>query len=183
VTEQLEHPRLTVDVGPDDHVRGARVAPLTLVEYGDYECPYCGAAHPVVEDVRAELGDTLRFVFRHFPLTTVHPHALPAAEAAEAAGAQGRFWPMHDLLYDDQRDLEVTALIRRASKLGLDVDRFESELLGHAYRDRIQDNFVSGVHSGVQGTPTFFVNGVRHDGAWDRASLVAALRPPAPDTP
>jgi protein-disulfide isomerase len=168
---------LTVPVSPEyDHIRGPVDAPAWLLEYGDYECPSCGAAYPIVEEVRARMGDDLAFVFRHFPLTTVHPDAFQAAEGAEAAGAQGQFWPMHDLLYEDQRHLAGPDLVARAVALGLDVGRYQTELQGHVYSDRVQENFLSGVHSGVQGTPTFFINGIRRDGPWDLESLLAALQ-------
>jgi len=161
-----------------DHIRGSREAPVSLVEYGDYECPFCGAAHGVVEAVRAEMGDLLQFVYRHFPLTTVHQHAFDAAEAAEAAGAQKRFWPMHDLLFEDQRHLTFPDFLARARALGLDLDRFESDLAAHAFADRVQEDFGSGVRSGVPGTPTFFVNGVRYEGPTDVAGLLAAVQSP-----
>ena len=120
--------RLEPPVGDRDHVRGPATAPVTLVEYGDYECPYCGRAHPVVGELRERLGDRLRFVFRHFPLDSVHPRARHAAEAAEAAGAQDRFWEMHDLLYENQEDLGDEALRRYAAEVGLDLERFEEDL-------------------------------------------------------
>jgi protein-disulfide isomerase len=161
-----------------DHIRGTVDAPVSLLEYGDYECPFCGVAYPVVEAVREEMGDALRFVYRHFPLTTVHPHAWMAAEASEAAGAQRRFWPMHDLLFEDQKHLAVPDLVARARVLGLDEDRFEEELAAHVHADRVQEDFVSGVRSGVPGTPTFFVNGVRYEGPTDVDSLLAAVQMP-----
>jgi protein-disulfide isomerase len=173
----LESPRLTIPVGPDDHIRGGpETAPLTLVEYGDFECPYCGAAYPIVKEVERILGDELRSVFRNFPLGDMHPHAVGAAEAAESAAAQGRFWEMHDRLYEHQ-DRETTEdLIEHARVLGLDVERFKSDLQEHTYEPRIQEDFLSGVRSGVNGTPTFFINGVRHNGGYDLDSLLAALR-------
>ncbi|MEY2582018.1 MAG: hypothetical protein QOE09_1867 [Ilumatobacteraceae bacterium] len=171
---------LTVPISPDDHIRGSIDAPVSLLEYGDYECPFCGAAALVIDEVRSQMGDDLAFVFRHFPLTTVHPHAFQAAEAAEAAGAQGQFWPMHDLLYQDQRHLATPNLVARAAFLGLDVDRFQAELLGDVYSDEVQEDFLSGVRSGVQGTPTFFINGVRHEGRWDVDSLLAAIHMAVP---
>jgi protein-disulfide isomerase len=173
----LESPRLTIPVGPDDHIRGGpETAPLTLVEYGDYECPYCGAAYPIVKEVERILGDELRSVFRNFPLGDMHPHAVQAAEAAESAAAQGRFWEMHDRLYEHQ-DRETTEdLIEHARVLGLDVERLKSDLEEHTYEPRIQADFLSGVRSGVNGTPTFFINGVRHNGGYDLDSLLAALR-------
>jgi len=167
---------LAVPVTPGfDHVRGSLEAPVSLVEYGDYECPFCGRAYPVVEQVREAAGDALMFAYRHFPLTTVHPHALPAAEAAECADARGAFWPMHDLLFLDQQHLDVPALVGRAAALGLDVPRFKGDLLDHAYLDRVQEHFLSGVRSGVAGTPTFFVNGIRYDGPHDVPNLLAAV--------
>jgi protein-disulfide isomerase len=172
---ELESPHLAMPVGKRDHVRGDRTAPLMLVEYGDYECPYCGAAYPIVAEVRRILGDQLRFVFRNFPLTEVHPHALQAAEAAEAASPRGRFWEMHDLLFENQKRLRTQDLLRYAQTLGLDTDRVEADLAEHTYEPRIREDVVSGARSGVNGTPTFFVNGVRHDGGYDLETLLEAL--------
>jgi protein-disulfide isomerase len=176
MSEQVEQPRLAVPVSSDDHARGPASAPLTLVEYGDYECPYCGAAYPIVKQIERTLGDQLRSVFRNFPLGEVHPHAVQAAEAAETAAAQGRFWEMHDRLYENQRLLDTKDLIAHADALGLDVDRFQADLREHAYEKRVQDDFMSGIRSGVNGTPTFFINGRRHDGSYDLNTLLAALR-------
>jgi protein-disulfide isomerase len=148
---------------------------VTLVEYGDYECPFCAAANPVVKAIAAQAGDAIRFVFRHFPLTTMHPHAELAAEAAEAA-AQGKFWAMHDTPYANHPRLDDRSLLGYAALLGLDVDRFSREAGGHIYLPRINEDFMSGVRSGVNGTPSFFINGVRHDGGWDYASLMTALQ-------
>ncbi len=159
-----------------DHIQGAPDAAVTLVEYGDYECPYCGAAYPIVKELQAELGDSLRFVFRNFPITTAHPHAQQAAEAAEAAAAQGQFWPMHDLVYENQQRLDAEDLLAYAGRLGLDVERFERELGEHAHAERVHEDFMSGVRSGVNGTPTFFMNGVRHDDSFDLETMLAALR-------
>jgi protein-disulfide isomerase len=172
----FERPRLTVPVGERDHVLGRATAPVTLVEYGDYECPFCGAAHASVEQVRLVMGNDLRFVFRHFPLSQIHPHAYQAAEAAEAAGAQGRFWEMHHLLFENQDRLGLRDLIGYAGALGLDLERFVTDLRGHAHADRLREDFLSGVRSGVNGTPTFFVNGIRHDGGYDAEALLEALR-------
>ena len=169
--------QLTVAVSEErDHVQGPADAPVTLVEYGDYECPYCGAAYPIVKEVRARLGDTLRFVFRNFPITTAHPHAEQAAEAAEAAAAQGKFWQMHDLLYENQRRLGDQDLSAYAARLGLDVDRFDRELSEHVHAARVHEDFMSGVRSGVNGTPTFYINGARHDDSYDLETLTAALQ-------
>jgi protein-disulfide isomerase len=158
-----------------DHVQGPAAAPVTLVEYGDYECPYCGAAYPIVKQVQARLGGQLRFVFRNFPITTSHPHAEQAAEAAEAAAAQDRFWEMHDHLYEHQRRLGDDDLRGYADELGLDVARFSDELAEHAHAARVREDFMSGVRSGVNGTPTFYVNGVRHDDSYEFDTLLAAL--------
>jgi protein-disulfide isomerase len=158
-----------------DHIQGSAGAPLTLLEYGDYECPYCGAAYPIVKQVQAEMGDRMRFVFRNFPISTSHPHAEHAAEAAEAAASQGRFWEMHDYLYEHQRHLEDADLHRYAQELGLDVVTFDNALATHAPEQRVREDFMSGVRSGVNGTPTFYVNGKRHDGPFDAESLTSAL--------
>ena len=168
---------LALPVSPArDHIRGPVDALVTLVEYGDYECPFCAAAHPVVEAVQRSTGPMLAFVFRHFPLTTIHPHAEQAAEAAEAAGAQGKFWPMHDVLYANQQRLEGPDLLSYAEALGLDVGLFSIDLAEHAHAPRVREDFMSGVRSGVNGTPCFFINGVRHDGSWAVASLLAAVQ-------
>jgi protein-disulfide isomerase len=168
--------RLTVPVQEGrDHIQGPADAPLTLIEYGDYQCPYCGRAYPIVKEVQERLGDRLRFVFRNFPLTTAHPRAEVAAEAAEAAGAQGRFWEMHDHLFENQSRLGDEDLHSYAEELGLDVDRFDHELAEHTYAGRVHEDFIGGVRSGVNGTPTFYVNGQRHDGSYEPDDLIAAL--------
>jgi protein-disulfide isomerase len=167
---------LTMPVSDDrDHIQGPADAPVTLVEYGDYECPYCGAAYPIVKEVQARMGERLRFVFRNFPITTSHPHAEQAAEAAEAAEAQERFWEMHDVLYENQRHLEDENLRAYAEQLGLDVERFGNELAEHVHAPRVREDFMSGVRSGVNGTPTFFINGARHDDSYELETLLAAL--------
>jgi protein-disulfide isomerase len=158
-----------------DHVQGPADAPVTLVEYGDFECHYCGAAYLIVKKVQEVMADQLRFVFRHFPLTQIHPHAEGAAEASEAAGAQAQFWEMHDLLYENQRALDAVHLLGYAEDLGLDTQRFVHELEGHVHHARVREDFMSGVRSGVNGTPAFFINGIRHDGSWDLAPLLGAL--------
>src|SRR5205809_6330549 len=143
-----------------DHIQGTADAAVTLVEYGDYQCPYCGAAYPIVKEVQSRMGERLRFVFRNFPITTSHPHAEQAAEAAEAAATQSRFWEMHDLLYENQRRLGDQDLRAYAEELGLDVEQFDKELSGHVHAARVHEDFVSGVRSGVDGTPTFYVTGL-----------------------
>jgi protein-disulfide isomerase len=166
---------LTPAVGEQDHIQGPASAPVTLVEYGDYECPYCGAAYPIVKELQRRLGDRLRFVFRNFPLTNAHPHAEHAAEAAEAAGAQGKFWAMHDALFEHQDALMDEALLAYAAAIGLDVVRFAGEMEAGTYAGRVREDFMTGVRSGVNGAPTFFINGRRHDGAYDLESLLEAL--------
>jgi Na+/H+ antiporter NhaA len=167
---------LAVPVGPDrDHVRGPDQAPVTLVEYGDFECPYCGRAEPVVRELLADYGD-LRYVWRHLPLTDVHPHAQLAAEAAEAAASQGKFWQMHDQLLGHQDALTAKDLIRYAGQLGLDTDRFTADLRQRAGQAKIAADVDSADLSGVSGTPTFFINGRRHHGAYDISTLSQAVR-------
>lgn len=166
---------LILPVSERDHIKGPETAPVTLVEYGDYECPHCGQAYYIVKELEHLLASQLRFVFRHFPLTSVHPHAELAAEAAEAAGAQGQFWPMHDCLFEHQRALDDQHLTEYAAELGLDMARFVREVAAHHYAARIREDFLSGVRSGVNGTPTFFINGVRHDGSYDFVSLLSAI--------
>ena len=167
--------RLTPPVRAEDHARGRDDAPVTLVEYGDYECPHCGRAHPIVERVRRRLGDRLRFVYRNFPLGEMHPHAVHAAEAAEEAAAQGSFWEMHDALFEHQNALDDRSLVRHAESLGLDGARMATALAEGTHEERVRADFMSGVRSGVNGTPTFFINGQRFDGAWDEEGLVEAL--------
>jgi protein-disulfide isomerase len=168
---------LTLPVSEDrDHIQGRAEAAVTLVEYGDYECPYCGAAYPILKDVQARAGELLRFVFRNFPITTSHPHAERAAEAAEAAGAQDRFWEMHDTLYENQSRLADEHLHGYAEQLGLDVGTFDRELAEGVHLSRIHEDFMSGVRSGVNGTPTFYVNGARHDAPYDAEALLAAIQ-------
>ncbi len=158
-----------------DHVRGPADAPVTLVEYGDFECPYCGQAEPIIRELLTDFGD-LRYVWRHLPLGDVHPQAQLAAEASEAAAAQGAFWQMHDLLLDHQGALGPKALIRYAERLGLDVDRFTDELRAHIWSDRVAADVESADVSGVAGTPSFFINGQRHAGAYDIDTLSRAVR-------
>jgi Na+/H+ antiporter NhaA len=167
---------LYIEVDPDrDHVRGPLDARVTLVEYGDFECPYCGMAEPVVRELLRDFGE-VRYVWRHVPLSDVHPHAQRAAEAAEAAGEQGMFWEMHDLLLDHQDRLRFEDLVGYAEELGLDVDRFASRLQDHADAGRVAEDVDSADLSGVTGTPTFFINGRRHYGAYDIETLSAAVR-------
>ena len=162
-------------VGARDHVRGSDDAAITLVEFGDYECPHSGRAYPTVKAIQDQLGDRLRFVFRNFPLNQLHPHAELAAETAEAAAAQGKFWEMHGAIFTHQRALELDDLLGYASGLGLDVKRIVHDLERRAHRTRVEEDLMSGARSGVHGTPTFFINGVRFDGDWNDGGLLAAL--------
>jgi Na+/H+ antiporter NhaA len=167
---------LAEPVDPErDHVRGPAEAPVTVVEYGDFECPYCGRAEPAVRELLREFGD-VRYVWRHLPLTDVHPHARAAAEAAEAAAEQGAFWEMHDLLLENQDELTASDLISHAERLGLDVERFEADLQRGVGTARIEEDVDSADLSGVSGTPTFFINERRHHGAYDVATLSAAVK-------
>jgi protein-disulfide isomerase len=163
--------RLSVPVTDNDHAQGRAGATVTLLEYGDYECPYCGEAYPIVKKLQSEFGNSLRFVFRNLPLSNVHPHALHAAEVAEAVGLQGPFWQIHDLLYENQSDLEDSALVTYAEQAGADAGEAIRAATSDAVRDRIQADVDGAIRSGANGTPTFFVNGLRYDGSWELAPL------------
>ena len=167
--------RLTVPAAGRDHVQGPTDAPITLLEYGDYECPYCGEAHPIVKAVQDRLGNRLCFAFRHFPLLMVHPHAEHAAELAEAAAAQGKFWQMHDRLFENQEALEDEDLAEYAATLGLDAKRLMGEVGSGAHGERIREDLQTGRRLGVNGTPTFFVNGVPYEGEVEVNALLTAL--------
>jgi protein-disulfide isomerase len=172
----LDSPRLSTPIGPEDHTIGPPTARVTLVEYGDYQCPFCGKAHPVVKRLLRLLDQDLLFAFRHFPLSQIHSHALDAAIAAEAAGAQGRFWEMHDLLFTHQAGLAPRDLLVLARSIDLDLERFTEDLTQRTYAPKVRRDFLTGVRSGVNGTPTFFINGVRHNGPWDLESLLDGIR-------
>jgi protein-disulfide isomerase len=166
--------RLTPPLGPRDHTQGSPHAVVTLVEYGDFECPHCGAAYPIVKAIQEAMGSKLLFAYRHFPLTRIHPHAEHAAEIAEAAGKHGKFWEMHDVLFEHQDALEDEQLVAYAEALGIDPEWGTAE-------PRVREDFASGVRSGVNGTPTFFINGVRYDGGTD--TLLDALTEATIDAP
>lgn len=166
---------LAVPVHAQDHAQGPADAPLTLVEYADYECPDSRRAYPVVKALLHRFGPRLRFVFRHFPLRQIHEFAEHAAEVAEAAGAQGKYWDMHDRLYERQFALDDVYLIEYAADLGLDAARVQRELESHVHLARVREDFTGGLASGVKGTPTFFVNGIRFRGPWDDEKLAQAL--------
>jgi len=167
--------RLVPPVGPDDHASGPPNAPVTLVEYGDFECPHCGAAYPILENIRERLGDGLRFVYRHFPLAESHPHAQHAAEIAEAAGDRGRFWEMYRMLFEHQDALDDESLVAYAAAVGLDPDWAADALVSGTFAERVREQFMSGVRSGVNGTPTLFINGVRYDLTVNERVLLATL--------
>jgi protein-disulfide isomerase len=171
--------QLKPPVNENDHVEGPEHAPVTLVEYGDYECPHCARAYPIVKEIVERMGDRLRFVYRNFPLREAHPHAEHAGEAAEWAADSGKFWEMHDALFEHRSDgpewLDDDRLLQYASDLGLDPADLERAFMEQRYRPRVRGDFMSGVRSGVNGTPTFFVNGQRYDGSWDLPTLMDAL--------
>jgi formate-nitrite transporter family protein len=168
--------QLMVPVTDRDHSIGPANAPVTLVEYGDFECPHCRRAQPLVKGLVRYMAENLRFVFRHFPLAEAHPHSRHAAEASEAAAAQGKFWEMHDLLFENQDALEDEDLVMYAARIGLDFQRVGQELAAGTYARKVRDDFRGGVRSGVNGTPTFFINGSRFDGNWaDANEFIQAL--------
>jgi protein-disulfide isomerase len=167
--------KLSVPVSAKDHRQGDPDAPCTLVEYGDYQCPSCGQAYPIVKRVQKHFGKRLSFVFRNFPLTQMHPYAEPAAETAEFAAAHGKFWEMHDLLYENQDRLDEELLVELAEQLRLVPAKLVQALESKEFEPRVKADFSSGVRSGVNGTPTFFINGQRHDGSYDFNSLVDAI--------
>jgi protein-disulfide isomerase len=166
---------LTPPLGDDDHVDGPPDAPLELVMYGDFQCPYCSAAQPIVRRVRERLGDRLRYAFRHLPLTAAHPDAQRAAEAAESAGAQGAFWPMHDALYAQRGRLRLDDLLHAAREAGVDPERVRADLESGVWAERVARDADGARASGVTGTPGFFANGIRVEGSFDAQSLLAAL--------
>jgi protein-disulfide isomerase len=175
-----DHVLQRTPIEADDWIRGKRDAPVTLLEYGDFECSHCAAVRPVLEGLVDEAPDGIRLAFRHFPITTTHPHAAMAAEAAEAAGAQGKFWEMHDMLFGQQPELEFEDLRWCAEQVGCDVLRFDDEMAAHAYTQEVRRDFRRGISDGVNGTPTVFINGVRYDGPRDRVSMMAAIAQIAP---
>jgi protein-disulfide isomerase len=171
-----EYSKLSLPVDRNrDHIQGPDTAPITLVEYGDYECPYCGQAYPIIKQIQGYFQDNLRFVFRNFPLTQVHPHAQKAAEAAEAADTQNKFWNMHDYLYEHQQALDDRHLEKYAKIIGLNLERFNDDMKTHIHASRIREDFLSGIQSGVNGTPSFYINEIRYDGSWDFDTLIRIL--------
>ena len=166
---------LSVVVGKGDHTLGPEDAPVTVVEYGDYQCPYCADMHPMLKSIAKSMGAQMRFVFRHMPLIEMHPYAQHAAEAAEAAGAQGKFWEMHDAIFQHQSELGSDLLHKLAVKLELDIEQFQSDLDARRFRPRVKRDFMGGMRSGVAATPAFFINGKRYEGPLNQASLLSAI--------
>jgi protein-disulfide isomerase len=168
--------RLKIPVSKEDHFQGPESAPLVLVEFGDYQCPYCGKAFPIVKRLQGALGNNLKFVFRNFPLSEMHPDALNAAKFAEAAAVQGKFWEMHDLLYENQANLDAESLAGYAKGLNLDLEKLNKATESGSVERRIEADFEGGARSGVNGTPSFFVNGIRYDGDWAYGPFLSALK-------
>ncbi|MCD7971933.1 MAG: DsbA family protein [Candidatus Azobacteroides sp.] len=167
---------LKIEINDTDHILGSKDAPVELLEYADYECPYCGQAYKVIKEIQKEMGDKLRFVFRNFPLQELHPFAVHAAIAAEAATAQDKFWEMHDMLFENQRRLEDEYLITYAREVGMDTNRFEEDFMKDEFFQKVKADFESGVNCGVEGTPAFFVNGKRYDGNWKSPEFKSYLK-------
>lgn len=163
-------------VSERDHIQGNPDAAIELVEFGDYQCPHCGHAHPIIKHVQKEMGDQLKFVFRNFPLAEIHPQARLAAVAAEAAGRQGKYWEMHDVIFEHQQHLRLSSLLEYARGLDLNMEQFEIDLSSDELMEIVEDDFESGVRSGVNGTPTFFVNGHKYGGSWEAAPFIDFLR-------
>lgn len=168
--------KLRPPVSGEDHIQGSVHAAVELVEYGDYQCPHCGRAYPIIKRVQAALGDSLKFVFRNFPLNEAHPQAFIAAVAAEAAGRQNAFWEMHDIIFENQESLERLPFGDFAKTLGLDTVKFEEDLADPALASKVEADFDSGIRSGVNGTPSFFINGIRYDESWEEKRLLEKLK-------
>jgi protein-disulfide isomerase len=163
-------------VSENDHMQGSSAARIELVEYGDYQCPYCGAAYPIIKNIQAQLGGDLKFIFRNFPLDKIHPQATMAAVASEAAALQGKYWEMHDLLFENQKKLNYSSLLKYATQLDLDIARFEMDIAKPEYTEKVKDSFYSGMRSGVNATPTFFINNEKYIGQWDGDELLKYLQ-------
>jgi protein-disulfide isomerase len=167
---------LVQPVSKKDHVQGGHNASVELLEYGDYQCPYCGQAYPIVKELQRQLGSKLSFVFRNFPLRKVHPYAMHAAMASEAASLQGRFWEMHDILFENQPDLDQQSVIQYAKSIGLVITQFESDLKSPDIEKKVLSDFQGGLMSGVNATPTFFVNGDKYEGDWTAHNFLLYLK-------
>jgi protein-disulfide isomerase len=162
-------------VNEKDHKQGDIHAPLILVEYGDYECPHCGAAYPIVKQLQQHFGKNMLFVFRNFPLAEIHPHALAAAYVAEAAALQHKFWPVHDLIFENQQTLSARHLLTFAATAGADIEKLAQDMNTSIIIDKVENDMEGGARSGVNGTPSFFINGKRHDGYYEYEALKAAM--------
>jgi protein-disulfide isomerase len=167
--------RLRLAVSSDDHIQGKSTAPIELVEYGDYQCPYCGHAYPILKNIQSAMGSKLKFVYRNFPLAEIHPDAINAALAAEAAGLQNKYWEMHDHLFEHQNRLNDLSLIKYAEQLGLDVEQFNIDRKSEALIQKVETDFESGVRSGVNGTPSFFINGEKYNESWEEDEFLLYL--------
>jgi protein-disulfide isomerase len=167
--------KLKPPVGEQDHIEGHLDAAIELLEFGDYECPHCGRAYPIIKIIQKKMGKKLKFVFRNFPLAEVHPHAVTAAIAAEAAALQGKYWPMHDILFENQQDLSGQAILNYARYIGLDEPEFMKNLHQPELQHKVETDFENGIRSGVNGTPTFFINGNRYNGSWEPVEFLAYL--------
>lgn len=163
-------------VSENDHIEGSMSAPIELVEYGDYQCPHCGRAYPIVKRMQEELGDKLKFVFRNLPLAKIHPEATIAAIATEAAALQGKYWEMHDIVFENQDDLEMDALLSYASDLGLDMEQFEQDMANPVLAEKVDADFESGIRSGVNATPTFFINGEKYNNGWEGDRMMIFIK-------
>ena len=168
--------KLKPAVNSKDHAQGAANASVELVEYGDYQCPHCGRAYPIIKSIQKKMGGDLKFVFRNFPLAQIHPHAVKAAIAAEAAALQDKFWEMHDYIFEHQSRLNDASLINYAGHLQLNIEQFESDFSKEELAQKVDDDFESGVRSGVNGTPSFFINGEKYNGSWEEADFLAHLQ-------
>lgn len=167
---------LRTPVNEQDHYCGPAAAPVELLEYGDYQCPHCGRAYPIVKELMAQLGDNLKFVFRNFPLSKIHPHARLAAIAAEAAGLQHKYWEMYNVIFQNQKRIHQSALVEYAAQIGLDVERFKADMEQEALADKVEGHFYGGMRSGVNATPTFFINGEQYTGSWELEDILGCIR-------
>lgn len=163
-------------VSDADNVQGNKNALIELVEFGDYQCPHCGHAHPILKKIQKKLGNNLKFIFRNFPLSEAHPNAMNAAVAAEAASAQNKFWQMHDIIYENQQHLTDVDLVKYAAKIGLGIEQFKADFETPKFVEKVEADFESGVRSGVNGTPSFFVNGEKYDGTWEEEEFLEYLQ-------
>ncbi len=168
--------KLKPAVNSTDHIQGNKNAVIELVEYGDYQCPHCGRAYPIIKNIQKKLGDKIKFIFRNFPLSEIHPNAINAAVAAEAASAQDKFWEMHDIIFENQGHLGDVDLIEYAASLGLNIEQFEADFQKLKYLEKIESDFDSGIRSGVNGTPSFFINGEKYNGSWEEKDFLKHLQ-------